>query len=97
MTAHGIQSTKMNRKDDMNKLKDLLVITIAGLAFILMTNTAKANSMTPKEFFDKLAKLPVKVENHISVEITKTKEYQAENWKKIKADLLNLKAKFIKQ
>ena len=81
----------------MNRIKDILVITIAGLAFILFTNTVKADSMTPKEFFDRLANLPVKVENHISMEITKTKEYQVKNWQKIKADLLNLKAKFINQ
>ncbi len=79
----------------MNRIKDILVIAIAGLAFILFTNTVKADSMTPKEFFDRLANLPVKVENHISMEITKTKEYQVKNWQKIKSDLLNLKAKFI--
>ena len=81
----------------MNRIKDILVIAIAGLALILFTNTVKADSMTPKEFFDRLANLPVKVENHISMEITKTKEYQVKNWQKIKSDLLNLKAKFINQ
>tara|TARA_Y100001936_G_C15875989_1_gene560236 strand:+ start:385 stop:630 length:246 start_codon:yes stop_codon:yes gene_type:complete len=81
----------------MDRIKNILVIAIAGLAFMLSTNTVRADSMTPKEFFDRLANIPVKVENHISMEITKTKEYQVKNWQKIKADLLNLKAKFIKQ
>ena len=81
----------------MEKIKDLLVITLAALAFLLMTNTAKAESLTPQEFFDRISKVPGKVTNHISLEITKTKEYQAKNWQKIKADFLNLKAKFIKQ
>tara|TARA_Y100001949_G_C15673129_1_gene194811 strand:- start:75 stop:320 length:246 start_codon:yes stop_codon:yes gene_type:complete len=81
----------------MDRIKDILVIAIAGLALMLSTNTVRADSMTPKEFFDRLANIPVKVENHISMEITKTKEYQVKNWQKIKADLLNLKAKFIKQ
>ena len=81
----------------MNKIKDLLVITLAALAFLLITNTVKADSLTPQEFFDRISKVPGKVTNHISLEITKTKEYQVKNWQKIKADLLNLKSKFINQ
>ena len=57
----------------MDRIKDILVIAIAGLALMLSTNTVRADSMTPKEFFDRLANIPVKVENHISMEITKTK------------------------
>ena len=81
----------------MRKLKEIAVITLAGLAFVLMTQTAKSDSITPNEFMNNLSQVPGKVQSHISMEIEKTKAYQANQWTKMKADLLKLKNIFIKQ
>ena len=75
----------------MKKL--ILAVAITSLAWLGM---AKADSTTPKEFVNTLSQVPVKAQSFISGEIEKTKEFQAKNWTKMKADLLKLKAKFIK-
>ena len=80
----------------MRRLKEIALITLAGLAFIMMTQTAKSDSMTPNEFVNNLSQVPGKVQSHISMEIEKTKAYQANQWSKVKADLLKLKNIFIK-
>ena len=79
----------------MKRLKEVAVITLAGLAFVLMTQTAKSD-ITPGEFVNNLSQVPGKVQSHISMEIEKTKAYQANQWTKMKADLLKLKNIFIK-
>jgi hypothetical protein len=43
-----------------------------------------------------LSQVPVKAQSFISGEIEKTKEFQAKNWIKMKADLAKLKNLFIK-
>jgi len=80
----------------MRRLKEIALITLAGLAFIMMTQTAKSDSITPSGFMNKLSQVPGKVQGHISMEIEKTKVYQANQWTKMKADLLKLKNIFIK-
>ena len=80
----------------MSKWKQFVTITLAGLAFILMMQTAKSDSMTPNEFVNNLSQVPVKLQSHISMEIEKTKAYQANQWTKMKTDLLKLKQIFIK-
>jgi hypothetical protein len=80
----------------MSKWKQFVTIALAGLAFILMMQTAKSDSMTPSEFVNNLSQVPGKVQSHISMEIEKTKEFQAKNWIKMKEDFLKLKNIFIK-
>mgnify|MGYP006273456671 CR=1 FL=1 len=76
----------------MKKL--ILAVAVISLAWF---GLAKADSTTPQQFVDNLSQVPMKVQSFISNEIEKTKEYQTNQWIKVKADLLKLKAKFIKQ
>ena len=80
----------------MNKAKEMIVVVLASLAFILMSGTAKCDSMTPQEFVNNLAQVPGKLQNHISNEIVKTKEFQKKSWADAKIQFLNLKKIFIK-
>ena len=76
----------------MKKL--ILAVAIVSLAWF---GLAKADSITPQDFVNNLSQVPGKVQSHISLEIEKTKAYQADQWTKMKADLLKLKNIFIKQ
>jgi len=60
------------------KLKETIMIAIAGLAFMLITGVAKANPVD-------------KFTNWLSNEKTKIVEYQTENWAKGKTQLANTK------
>ena len=60
------------------KLKETIMIAIAGLAFMLITGIAKAN---PVQTFG----------NWLSNEKTKIVEYQTKNWAEGKAQLANTK------
>ena len=75
----------------MKKL--ILAVAIISLAWF---GIAKADSTTPQEFVNTLSQVPVKLQSHISMEIEKTKEFQAKNWIKMKEDFLKLKNLFIK-
>tara|TARA_Y100000592_G_C5212301_1_gene195493 strand:+ start:267 stop:503 length:237 start_codon:yes stop_codon:yes gene_type:complete len=77
----------------MTKLKQLVLVTLASLAFIMMTGVAKADA---QQVINNLASAPVKLHNHIQMEVEKAKEYQKNSWADAKAQLLRLKAKFIK-
>ena len=77
----------------MNKLKELILITVASLAFIMLTGTAKADAQT---VINNLVSVPGKLHNHIQSEIEDGKEYQKNSWADAKLQLLRLKAKFIK-
>ena len=78
------------------KLKDITMITIAALAFMLITGVAKSDekSITPKEFVSNVAEVPSKVGNWFTGEVEKTKEYQAKSWAKTKEDFASLVKKF---
>jgi len=78
----------------MNKIKETLMITTAALAFVLLTGTAKAD---PQTVINNLVSVPGKLQNHIQMEITKTKEFQKESWAKSKIQFANLKKLFIKE
>ena len=80
----------------MNKMKEVVMIAIAGLLFIAMTNSVRADSITPQEFVNKIAQVPGKLHNHIQMEIVKTKEFQKAGWEKSKIQFANLKKLFIK-
>jgi len=78
----------------MNKIKETLMITTAALAFVLLTGTAKAD---PQTVINNLVSVPGKLQNHIQMEIAKTKEFQKESWAKSKIQFANLKKLFIKE
>ena len=63
-----------------NKTKVLLLA--GALAFVLMTGTAKAD---PQTVINNLASVPGKLQSHIQMEITKTKEFQKQSWAEAKA------------
>ena len=79
----------------MNKLKELALITVVSLAFIMITGVGKADT-TSADMINKISQVPGKLQSHISMEIEKTKEFQAKNWIKMKEDFLKLKNIFIK-
>jgi len=78
----------------MTKLKQLVLVAVASLAFIMITGVAKADA---EQVINNITSAPGKLHNHIQMEIEKTKEYQAKSWAKMKEDFLKIKAKFIKQ
>ena len=61
------------------KLKEITMITIAALAFMLITGVAKSEekTITPQEFVSNVAEVPGKVGNWFTNEVEKTKAYQA--------------------
>ena len=80
----------------MSNMKEVVMIAIAGLVFIAMTNSVRADSITPQEFVNKIAQVPGNAHNFLQQEIEKTKEYQKASWEKSKIQFANLKKLFIK-
>tara|TARA_X000001036_G_scaffold394931_1_gene395580 strand:+ start:76 stop:348 length:273 start_codon:yes stop_codon:yes gene_type:complete len=78
------------------KLKETMAITIAALAFMLITGVAKSEekTITPQEFVSNVAEVPGKVGNWFTGEVEKTKEYQKKSWAKTKEDFASLVKKF---
>ena len=68
------------------KLKETIMIAIAGLAFMLITVVAKAEdkTITPQEFVSNVAEVPSKVGNWLTGEVDKTKAYQTKVWSEAK-------------
>ena len=64
------------------KLKETIMLTVAALAFLLITGIAKSDekTITPKEFVTAVSEVPGKVGNHFKNEVSKTKEYQTKVW-----------------
>ena len=56
------------------KLKETIMITIAALAFLLITGIAKAD----------VSEVGTKVSNFVKSEVSKTKEYQTKVWAEAK-------------
>ena len=77
----------------MTKLKQLVLVTVASLAFIMITGVARAD--VNKVVAD-ITSVPAKLTTHIQSQIEEAKEYQKNSWADAKAQLLRLKAKFIK-
>ena len=78
----------------MNKIKELILITVASVAFIMLSGTAKADAQT---MINTLASVPGKLQSHIQMEIAKSKEFQKQKWAESKIQFANLKKLFIKQ
>ena len=74
----------------MKKLLAVIVLSL-GLSGVA---TAEEKTYTFQEFGHSVSQIPVKVGNHISNEIEKTKEYQKASWAKMKFQLSNLFNKF---
>ena len=72
----------------------LLSITVVIAVAVMLTGTAKAD---PQTVINNLVSVPGKLQNHIQMEITKTKEFQKESWAKSKIQFANLKKLFIKE
>ena len=68
-------------------------LLIAGIILLGMIGYAKADA---QKVINTLTSAPVKLQNHIQMEVAKAKEYQKNSWADAKAQLLRLKAKFIK-
>ncbi len=68
------------------KLKETIMITIAALAFLLITGIAKSDekTYTPQETIEAFASVPGKVGNHLKNEWQDIKEYQAKSWAETK-------------
>ena len=77
----------------MTKLKQLVLVTVASLAFIMITGVAKADV---NKVVSDITSAPAKLTAHIQSTIEDAKEYQKNSWADAKAQLLRLKAKFIK-
>jgi len=72
----------------------LLSITVVIAVAVMLTGTAKAD---PQTVINNLVSVPGKLQNHIQMEIAKTKEFQKESWAKSKIQFANLKKLFIKE
>ena len=79
------------------KIKDNLPTLFVGLivafSFIMVINHAKADV---NKVLNDIGSVPGKLQNHIQMEVEKTKEYQKNSWAEAKAQWLRRKAKFIK-
>ena len=68
-------------------------IILIGIILAGMTGHTQADA---NKVISDIASAPVKLQNHIQSEVEKAKEYQKNSWADAKAQLLRLKAKFIK-
>ena len=75
----------------MTKLKQLVLVTVASVAFIMMTGVAKADA---QQVINTLTGAPQKLHNHIQMEIEKTKAYQKKSWAEAKEQWQRLLSKF---
>jgi len=65
----------------MNKLKELSMITIAALAFLILTGVAKAEETTTfGDFVSAWISVPGKIVKHVKSEAESIKQYQQESW-----------------
>ena len=70
----------------MNKLKELSMITIAALAFLILTGVAKAEETTTfGDFVSAWASVPGKIVKHVKSEAESIKQYQTDSWTEMKA------------
>ena len=82
----------------MDKIKEYALITIAALAFMLITGVAKSDekTVTPQEFANTIAAVPGKVGDHLKNEWTDIKDHQAKSWAEARAQWQSLINKFVK-
>ena len=71
-------------------------LLMTGIFLMGMTGLAQDDSITPQDFVNNLAEVPVKLQSHISMEIENAKEFQKQKWAESKIQFANLKKLFIK-
>ena len=69
-------------------------LLIAGIILLGLIGYAKADA---KQVINTLTSAPAKLQAHVQSQIEDAKEYQKNSWADAKAQLLRLKAKFIKR
>ena len=67
------------------------------MASIILAGTVSSASADPQTIINNIASVPGKLQNHIQMEIAKTKEFQKQKWAESKIQFANLKKLFIKQ
>ena len=67
------------------------------MASIILAGMMGSASADPQTVINNIASVPGKLQNHIQMEIAKTKEFQKKSWAKSKIQFANLKKLFIKQ
>ena len=67
------------------------------MATVILAGTTGSVMADPQTVINHIASVPGKLHNHIQMEITNIKEYQANSWAEAKAQWLRLKTKFIKK
>jgi hypothetical protein len=80
------------------KIKEYIMITVAALAFMLITGVAKSDekTYTPQEVIESFAEVPGKLGNHLKNEWTDIKDHQAKSWAEARAQWQSLINKFVK-
>lgn len=66
----------------MKQVKEWITITLACLAFMILTGIAKADSQTttPKQFIEAWLSVPGKIAEHVKSEAQSIKAYQQQSW-----------------
>jgi len=67
------------------------------MASIILAGMMGSASADPQTVINNIASVPGKLQNHIQMEIAKTKEFQKKSWAESKIQFANLKKLFIKQ
>ena len=102
MLIYGNTPSDIKKMMFRNKTKVLLFVGAVVLAVALGTSGADADEVVilpeakaQTNVVDTVKAVPSKVVEHISDEITDTKEYQAESWAEAKAKWTSFKTKFL--
>ena len=102
MLIYGNTPKDIKKMVFRNKTKVLLFAGAVVLAVALGTSGADADEVVilpeakaQTNVIDTVKAVPSKVVEHISDEITDTKEYQAESWAEAKAKWTSFKTKFL--
>ncbi len=66
------------------------------MASIILTGMVGSASADPQTVINNIASVPGKLQNHIQMEIAKTKEFQKNSWADARVQFENLKKLFIK-
>jgi hypothetical protein len=76
-------------------MKKLIIAVIVLSVGYFTLAKAEEKTYTPQEVVESFAALPGKVANHISMEVEKTKAYQANSWAEVKFKWKGFKEKFL--
>ena len=74
-------------------MKKTIAVVVISLG-LSVGALADDKTYTIQDTMNTVSQIPVKVANHISMEIDKTKEFQKAQWEKVKSDWSKLITKF---